>query len=138
MKIWKLYSVGQSPKVAAHATEWRRVLGLARSYRACVKTCKNLEIISDKKKRVRSRACALTRRTTYDGGIYKQKIPLERTTRLARSRSPMKKDANKKCFSWQQKSYIHPYIFHLLCIIKVWLLVIKYIIHIIIITVEVV
>ena len=54
MKIWKLYSVGQSPKVAAHATEWSRVLGLARSigaYRACVKTCKNLEIISVKKKR---------------------------------------------------------------------------------------
>ena len=33
MKIWKRYSVGQSPKVAAHAVEWRRVLGLARSYR---------------------------------------------------------------------------------------------------------
>ena len=70
MKIWKLYSVGQSPKVAAHATEWRRVLGLARSIGAyrerqrVVKMCKNLEIISDKKKRVRSRACALTRRTT--------------------------------------------------------------------------
>ena len=31
MKIWKRYSVGQLPKVAAHATEWRRVLGLARS-----------------------------------------------------------------------------------------------------------
>ena len=30
---------------------------------ACVKMCKYLEIISDKKKRVRSRACALTRRT---------------------------------------------------------------------------
>ena len=92
MKIWKLYSVGQSPKVAAHATEWRRVLGLARSigaYRACVKMCKNLEIISDKKKRVRSRACALTRRTTTAAYIYKQKIPLEQTTRLARSRSPM-------------------------------------------------
>ena len=97
MKIWKLYSVGQSPKVAAHATEWRRVLGLARSigaYRACVKMCKNLEIISDKKKRVRSRACALTRRTTTAAYIYiyiynKQKIPLERTTRLARSRSPI-------------------------------------------------
>ena len=29
-----------------------------------MKMCKNLEIISDKKKRVRSRACALTRRTT--------------------------------------------------------------------------
>ena len=45
-----------------------------------MKMCKYLEIISDKKKRVRSRACALTRRTTaayiyiY---IYKQKIPLE-------------------------------------------------------------
>ena len=70
MKIWKLYSVGQSPKVAAHATEWRRVLGLARSigaYRACVKMCKNLEIISDKKKRVRSRG--MRTYTTYDG-IY--------------------------------------------------------------------
>ena len=76
MKIWKLYSVGQSPKVAAHATEWRRVLGLARSIGACVKMCKKLEIISDKKKRVRSRACALTRRTTA-AYIYKQKIPLE-------------------------------------------------------------
>ena len=54
MKIWKRYSVGQSPKVAAHAVEWRRVLGLARSYReaACVKMRNNLEIISDKKKRV--------------------------------------------------------------------------------------
>ena len=77
MKIWKRYSVGQSPKVAAHAVEWRRVLGLARSigaYReaACVKMCKDLEIISGKKKRVRSRACALTRRTT---AAYKQKIP---------------------------------------------------------------
>ena len=30
-----------------------------------MKMCKNLEIISDKKKRVRSRACALTRRTAY-------------------------------------------------------------------------
>ena len=91
MKIWKLYSVGQSPKVAAHATEWRRVLGLARSigaYRACVKMCKNLEIISDKKKRVRSRG--MRTYTTYGGiNVYKQKIPLERTTRLARSRSPI-------------------------------------------------
>ena len=31
-----------------------------------MKMCKNLEIISAKKKRVRSRACALTRRTTDD------------------------------------------------------------------------
>ena len=31
---------------------------------ACVKMCKNLEVISDKKKRVGSCACALTRRTT--------------------------------------------------------------------------
>ena len=56
MKIWKRYSVGQSPKVAAHAVEWRRVLGLARSIgeAACVKMCKNLEIISDKKKSVKA------------------------------------------------------------------------------------
>ena len=47
--------------------------------------CKNLEIVSDKKKRVQSRACALTRRTN---DILK--IPLERTTRLAHSRSPIK------------------------------------------------
>ena len=61
-----------------------------------MKMCKNLEI-SDKKKRVGSRACALTRRTTTAAYIYiyiyiyiyKQKIPLERTTRLARSRSPI-------------------------------------------------
>ena len=47
-----------------------------------MKTCKNLEIISDKKKRVGSQ----TRRTTTAAYIYiyiyiyKQKIPLERTT----------------------------------------------------------
>ena len=66
MKIGKRYSLGQSPKVAAHAVEWRRVLGASpidRREAACVKMCKILEIISDKKKRVRSRACALTRRT---------------------------------------------------------------------------
>ena len=42
--------------------------------------CEN--VISDKKKRVRSRACALTRRTNDN-------YMLERTTRLARSRSPI-------------------------------------------------
>ena len=31
MKIGKRYSLGQSPKVAEHAVEWRRVLSLARS-----------------------------------------------------------------------------------------------------------
>ena len=30
MKIGKRYSLGQSPKVAEHAVEWRRVLTLAR------------------------------------------------------------------------------------------------------------
>ena len=30
MKIGKMYSVGQSPKVVAHAVEWSRVLSLAR------------------------------------------------------------------------------------------------------------
>ena len=33
---------------------------------ACVKVCKKFEIVSDKKKRAQSRACALTRRTAYD------------------------------------------------------------------------
>ena len=73
MKIWKRYSVGQSPKVAAHAVEWRRVLGLARSigaYReaACVKMCKNLEMISDKKKRVTK--LRMRTYTTYGHGTY--------------------------------------------------------------------
>ena len=86
MKIGKWYSLGQSPKIAAHAVEWRRVLSLARSigaYRGTVWKCVKIwKLVSDKKKRVQSRACALTGRTTYD------KIPLERTTRLARSCSP--------------------------------------------------
>ena len=48
------------------------------------------ERISDKKKHILSRACALTRRTTVGRIIiYIQKIPLKRTTRLARSRSPI-------------------------------------------------
>ena len=56
MRIEKRYSLGQSQKVASHAVEWRRVLWLTRSigaYReaACVKMCKNFEMISDKKKR---------------------------------------------------------------------------------------
>ena len=43
MKIGKRYSLGQSPKVAEHAVEWRRVLSLARwigAYHeaACVKS----------------------------------------------------------------------------------------------------
>ena len=47
------------------------------------------ERISDKK-HILSRACALTRRTTVGRIIiYIQKIPLKRTTRLARSRSPI-------------------------------------------------
>ena len=56
-----------------------------------MKMCKMLEIISDKKKRVRSRACALTRRTTTAAYIiiYRKFRSNERTTRLARSRSPM-------------------------------------------------
>ena len=38
MTIGKRYSVGQSPKIAAHAVEWRRVLSLAiESEAACVK-----------------------------------------------------------------------------------------------------
>ena len=42
MKIWKRYSVGQSPKVAAHAVEWRRVLGLARSIGEVGSVCENV------------------------------------------------------------------------------------------------
>ena len=69
MKIWKRYSVGQSPKVAELAVEWRRVLGLARSIdrrvAACVKMCKNLEIISGKKKRVEAAHAHLHDVRTY-------------------------------------------------------------------------
>ena len=36
-----------------------------------MKMCKNLEIVSAKKKRVQIRACALTQRTTVDGRSYK-------------------------------------------------------------------
>ena len=45
MKIGKRYSLGQSPKIAAHAVEWRRVLSVARLIgvlfreAACVKMC---------------------------------------------------------------------------------------------------
>ena len=87
MKIGKRYSLGQPPKIAAHAVEWRRVLSVARSigaYReeACVK---NLEMISDSKKRVKKPH--MRTYTTYD--VYIQKNPLERTTRLARCPSPI-------------------------------------------------
>ena len=37
----------------------------------CVKMCKDLEIVSAKKKRVQRHACALTQRTTVDGRSYK-------------------------------------------------------------------
>ena len=47
------------------------------------------KLISDKKKRVRSRACALPRSTNDDI----PKIPLERTTRLAHSSSPINSHA---------------------------------------------
>ena len=44
MKIGKRYSLGQSPKIAANAVEWRRVLAYREA--ACVKMCKYFEMIS--------------------------------------------------------------------------------------------
>ena len=41
MKIGKRYSLDQSPKIAAHAVEWRRVLSLARSFREAGSVCEN-------------------------------------------------------------------------------------------------
>ena len=47
-----IYSLDQSPKAAAHAVEWRIVLSLAiidrSAHIACVKMCKNLEIIGER------------------------------------------------------------------------------------------
>ena len=50
MKIGKRYSVCQSPKIAAHAVEWRIVLSLARSMGAyCEAACVKNIVISDKR-----------------------------------------------------------------------------------------
>ena len=74
MKIGKMYSLGQSPKIAARAVEWRRVLSQARrigAYReaACGEEARN-EAAHAHLQGVRGR--------TH-----------ERTTRLARSLSPI-------------------------------------------------
>ena len=70
MKIWKRYSVGQSPKVAAHAVEWRRVLGLARSIgeAACVKMCKIWKLFRIKRSALEAAHAHLHDVRTY---IYK-------------------------------------------------------------------
>ena len=80
MKIGKRYSLDQSPKVAEHSVEWRRVLSLARSIGEA-KMCKKFGNGFGIKRSVYEAAHA---------HLHDVRPPrMNEPTRLARSRSPI-------------------------------------------------